>query len=66
VEEQPDEVLRHGHGSGCIPVIVIRLSLLALLIYLGCLVAGLVLARRTHEAKPTASPPPAVSAAPHA
>ena len=56
VEDEPDEMTRHGHGSGCIPVILIRLSILALLIYLICLIAGLVLSRRTHEAPRPAAP----------
>jgi hypothetical protein len=49
VEEEAGEVLRHGHGSGCIPVLLFRFSLLALLIWLVCMAAGVFLSRRASE-----------------
>jgi hypothetical protein len=45
-EESSGEVLEHGHGSGCIPVILIHFSLLALLIWLACVVGGFLLSSR--------------------
>jgi hypothetical protein len=58
VEETPGEVLRHGHGSGCIPVILIHFSLLALLIWLAVLIGGFVLSGRLdHRAAPAAAAP---------
>ena len=58
-EEGADEVLRHGHGSGCIPVLLFRLSLLALLIYLACMAAGVFLSRHGAEAPHAPHPAPA-------
>lgn len=50
VEEEAGEVLRHGHGSGCIPILLIQFSLLALLIYLACVIAGVFLTREAARA----------------
>lgn len=56
VEETTGEVLEHGHGSGCIPVILIQFSLLALLIWLACVIGGVFLSGRLdHRAAPAAS-----------
>jgi hypothetical protein len=55
VEETPGELTRHGHGSGCIPVILIQFSLLALLIWLVCMIGGFFLSGRLeHRAAPAA------------
>jgi hypothetical protein len=61
VEEEVGEVLRHGHGSGCIPVLLIQFSLLAILIYLACVIAGVFLSRKAAQAPRAA---PAAHAAP--
>jgi len=54
-EETPGEVVQHGHGSGCIPIILIRFSLLALLIWLACVIGGFLLnGRLDHRAPPAA------------
>jgi hypothetical protein len=55
VEEASGERIQHGHGSGCIPVILIRFSLLALLIWLACVIGGVFLSGRLdHRAAPAA------------
>lgn len=55
-EEERGDVTRHGHGSGCIPILVFRLSILALLIYLAFLAAGLFLSRRMSGTAPAGPP----------
>jgi hypothetical protein len=55
---EPSEVTRTGHGSGCIPMFVIQISLLALLIYLACVGAALFLTKQ-----PARTPAPATAAA---
>lgn len=56
VEETPGEMNQHGHGSGCIPVILIQFSLVALLIWLACVIGGFFLSGRLdHRAAPAAS-----------
>ena len=55
VEEASGERAEHGHGSGCIPMIVIQFSLLALLIWIACVFGGLILSGRLdHRAAPAA------------
>lgn len=66
VEVEAGEVTRHGHGSGCIPVVVIRLSILALLIYVACLAAGVFLARHASQTRSAAPAAQAPHQAPHA
>jgi hypothetical protein len=56
VEETPGERAEHGHGSGCIPVILIQFSLLALLIWLACVIGGFVLSGRLDH-RPTPAAP---------
>lgn len=66
VEVEAGEVTRHGHGSGCIPVVVFRLSILALLIYVACLAAGVFLARHAQQTRSAAPAAQAPHQAPHA
>lgn len=55
-EEDAGETPEHGHGSGCIPVILIRISILAILIWLACIAGGVYLARHaTHPASSATS-----------
>jgi hypothetical protein len=56
-EETPGEVIEHGHGSGCIPVIVIHFSLLALVIWIACVIGGFLLSGRLDH-HPTGAPVP--------
>lgn len=51
------ERTEHGHGSGCIPVILIQFSLLALLIWIACVFGGLFLSGRLDHR--TGAAPPA-------
>ncbi len=53
-EEAPGEVIEHGHGSGCVPVILIHFSLLALVIWLACVIGGFLLSGRLdhHQGAP--------------
>lgn len=63
--ETPNE--RFGHGSGCIPVLTFRLSLLAVLVWLALILGGLVLARLGPHAShgpPTRSARPPTPKAP--
>jgi hypothetical protein len=50
IDDDTQEVVERGHGSGCIPIILIRLSFLALLVYLVCLAAGMIAARQINHA----------------
>jgi hypothetical protein len=55
IEEDTGERVERGHGSGCIPIIVIRFSVLALMVWLALLASALIVSRQLnhpHSATP--------------